>query len=81
MDRFSTPLGILILGLVYFVWPVDLIPDVFGPVGRIDDVAIGLLVAWRLYVAKRRSAQMGEAEEAPGTVIPSTSDKREGEEP
>ena len=81
MERFSTPLGILILGLVYFVWPVDLIPDVFGPLGRIDDVAIGLLVAWRLYVAKRRGAQIGESDEAPGTVIPSKSDKGEGEEP
>jgi uncharacterized membrane protein YkvA (DUF1232 family) len=67
MDRFATPLGILVLGLIYFVWPVDLIPDVFGPVGHLDDLAVALLVAWRLMVAKRKAshtaAEDGESEE------------------
>ena len=46
----------LILALVYFVWPVDLIPDIFGPFGRIDDVLVFVLVAWQAYQHRRKGA-------------------------
>ena len=39
----------LILALVYLVWPVDAIPDFFGPVGRLDDLAIFVLIAWQAF--------------------------------
>lgn len=46
----------LILALVYFVWPLDLIPDIFGPLGRIDDLLVFLLVAWQAYQYRRKEA-------------------------
>ncbi len=37
----------LIVGaVVYFLLPFDLIPDLFGILGRIDDLAIMALLAW-----------------------------------
>lgn len=45
----------LILAIVYFVWPVDLIPDLFGPVGRIDDLLVFALVAWQAYSQRRKA--------------------------
>lgn len=39
----------LILALAYLVMPIDLIPDVFPPVGWIDDVAILPLLAWLVF--------------------------------
>ena len=39
----------LILAIVYLIWPIDLIPDLFGPVGRIDDLLVIALVAWQAY--------------------------------
>jgi hypothetical protein len=45
----------LVLALVYFVWPVDLIPDIFGPFGRIDDLLVFLFVAWQAYQYKRKA--------------------------
>lgn len=36
-------------GLVYAVYPLDLIPDILGPIGWVDD--IGLLLATSLYSA------------------------------
>lgn len=39
----------LILAIVYLVWPIDLIPDLFGPVGRIDDLLVIALVVWQAY--------------------------------
>ncbi len=54
-----------ILALVYFVWPVDLIPDLFGPVGRIDDLLVFALVAWQAYtLGKKRGKQQQGGTEA-----------------
>lgn len=43
----------LALAIVYLLWPFDLIPDLFGPLGRIDDLLIFALVAWQSYVRLR----------------------------
>jgi uncharacterized membrane protein YkvA (DUF1232 family) len=43
--RLPRALGIL-LALLYLVSPVDLIPDVLGPVGFLDDILVLLSVLW-----------------------------------
>jgi uncharacterized membrane protein YkvA (DUF1232 family) len=35
-----TPLVIIVGGLLYFVTPTDLIPDMFGAIGFVDDVTV-----------------------------------------
>ena len=37
--------GIPIIGLIYLISPVDIIPDVFLGVGQLDDIAVILLLA------------------------------------
>jgi DnaJ-domain-containing protein 1 len=49
MEFLKSPKGALILALVYFVFPLDLVPDIFGPIGRVDDLADLLFVAWRAW--------------------------------
>jgi len=44
----------LALALLYFVWPIDLVPDIFGPLGRVDDLLILALVAWQAYKMRKR---------------------------
>ena len=44
----------LALALLYFVWPIDLVPDIFGPPGRVDDLLILALVAWQAYKMRKR---------------------------
>jgi len=35
------------IGIAYFFAPIDLIPDVLGLVGRIDDLAVVIYLVWR----------------------------------
>lgn len=56
MEFLKSPKGALILALVYFVFPLDLIPDIFGPIGRLDDLAILLFVAWRAWKGNTKGA-------------------------
>lgn len=56
MEFLKTPRGALVLALIYFVFPVDLIPDIFGPFGRIDDLAVFGLALWRVYSAGKQTA-------------------------
>ncbi len=43
-DRISPALkAIPLVGLLYLVWPVDLLPDLFPALGQLDDLAILLL--------------------------------------
>ena len=43
-DRVSPAVkAIPLLGLMYLIWPVDLIPDLFPVLGQLDDIAILLL--------------------------------------
>ena len=37
---------LLLAAIVYFLLPFDLVPDLLGILGRIDDVAIIALLAW-----------------------------------
>jgi hypothetical protein len=43
----------LALAIVYLLWPFDLIPDLLGPLGRMDDLLLFALVAWQSYVRLR----------------------------
>ena len=35
------------LAIVYLIWPLDIIPDILGPVGYLDDIP--LLITTALY--------------------------------
>lgn len=35
------------LGLIYVIWPVDLLPDMLGLLGRLDDLLVILFIYWR----------------------------------
>lgn len=37
MKKFLKKYWLIILSILYLIWPIDLISDVFGPVGLIDD--------------------------------------------
>ncbi len=41
--EFST-LGLIVLALVYFISPIDLIPDFLGVIGFVDDLSVVLAV-------------------------------------
>ena len=47
--RFILSIIFLIAGVVYMIYPLDIIPDILGPIGWVDD--IGLLLATCLYSA------------------------------
>jgi len=39
-------IGLIVVGLIYFVSPLDIIPDILGPLGLGDDaVVLGLIIA------------------------------------
>ena len=42
--RFILAVLFLMAAIVYTIWPVDIIPDILGPIGWIDDAAIWLVV-------------------------------------
>ncbi|MFQ5493106.1 MAG: YkvA family protein [Candidatus Dojkabacteria bacterium] len=44
MARFIKRHWLMIISLLYLIWPLDLISEIFGPIGLIDDAAL-LLVA------------------------------------
>ncbi len=48
----KSPLS-LALAVIYLLWPLDLIPDILGPLGRIDDLLVLSLVLWQSYVRLR----------------------------
>jgi uncharacterized membrane protein YkvA (DUF1232 family) len=64
MNFLKSPNAALILALVYFVFPLDLIPDIFGPFGRLDDLIIFGLAMWR--VLKDRNERAKEHHQANG---------------
>ena len=64
MEFLKTPKAAIILALVYFVFPLDLVPDIFGPFGRFDDLVIFGLALWR--VMKDRQERAKEQQRASG---------------
>lgn len=53
------PRLIVILALVYLLWPADLIPDVLGILGRLDDLLVIGFVAWKMATQLRRPSPSG----------------------
>lgn len=44
--------AIPILGLIYLIWPVDFLPDLFPALGQLDDIAVLLLALnWFIYAS------------------------------
>ena len=57
MELLKSPNAALILALVYFVFPLDLVPDIFGPLGRLDDLLIFGLALWRVMKDRQQRAE------------------------
>lgn len=61
----------MILAVLYFLLPYDLLPDGLGRIGRIDDIAVLMIIIFWLFIkplidevmAKRRSYCHGSGEE------------------
>lgn len=66
----------LALAIVYLLWPFDLIPDLLGPLGRIDDLLLFALVAWQSYRRRRTrsEAKTSEANRHERTTQPPSPD-------
>ena len=49
---------LILAAVVYLLFPFDLVPDLLGPVGRIDDLAAIALLAWfyQRHVSQLRTA-------------------------
>ncbi len=48
------PKALLVLAVVYLLWPVDLVPDLIPVLGWLDDLGAGALALWYLsHTAKR----------------------------
>lgn len=47
--EFST-LGLIVLALVYFISPIDLIPDFLGVIGFVDDLSVVMAVYAKLRI-------------------------------
>lgn len=69
-------ISLMILAVLYFLLPYDLIPDGLGRIGRIDDIALLLIIIFWLFIkplidevfAKARSAgQGGRERQKPGS--------------
>jgi uncharacterized membrane protein YkvA (DUF1232 family) len=73
------PKTALFLGLVYLVWPLDLVPEAgVGILGFVDDIFILLLpILARYYIQKRKSSLRSSS----GRAIDTTATKNLPERP
>jgi hypothetical protein len=57
---------LIVAAVVYLVFPFDVVPDMFGAVGRIDDLAAIALLAWfyHRHVSRLRGADSDRSREA-----------------
>jgi DnaJ like chaperone protein len=78
MEFLKSPNAALILALVYFVFPLDLVPDIFGPFGRIDDIIIFGLALMR--VLRDRKERAKEQQRAKSTE-PTQKDLKKANDP
>lgn len=71
MEFLKTPKAAIILALVYFVFPLDLVPDIFGPFGRFDDLIIFGMTLWRVIKDRQeRAKEQQRSEEARQQKLP-----------
>jgi DnaJ like chaperone protein len=62
MQFLKSPNAALILAIAYFIFPLDLIPDIFGPFGRLDDFVIFALAIWRVVKDRQQRAAAQQKE-------------------
>ena len=72
MKFLNSPNAALILAIVYFVFPLDLVPDIFGPLGRMDDLLVFGIAVWRI-LKDRRERTRAHNTEAPRQAPPKSS--------
>ena len=58
MKNFFKQHWIIVLSIIYLIYPFDFIADIFGPVGLIDDALVLFTVIVReLYLVSKRKKQ------------------------
>lgn len=40
------PKALLVVAVLYLVWPFDLVPDLAPVIGWLDDIGLGVLAGW-----------------------------------
>ena len=53
------PLVYLISGIIYCLWPIDLVPDIIPVLGWVDDVVV-MYLAYRKWDRERKSVVVEE---------------------
>jgi uncharacterized membrane protein YkvA (DUF1232 family) len=76
----ATPAGLRwlywVLPVVYFIFPMDFLPDRLPILGRLDDILMGIFIIWSLDKAKlfdgffKEAKQRAEGTETSGEAIP-----------
>ena len=69
-----------VLGIIYVVSPIDIIPDIIGGLGWLDDLSVmGILLWWFYYIRplRKRSAERAEPGKESSQEEKKTSDKKE----
>jgi len=67
---------LIVAGLIYFFFPLDLIPDFLGIPGRVDDVALLAFLAWFYKKHLRRFLEEQARTEATGNAGQGSSHQR-----
>jgi uncharacterized membrane protein YkvA (DUF1232 family) len=57
MKDFIKKHWILIVSLIYVIFPLDFISDIFGPFGLVDDFSLVILALIREFVIYRKAKQ------------------------
>ena len=59
VKKFIKRYWLLIISLIYLIWPIDIIADIFGPIGLLDDIGLLFAAALREFIIylKSRKAQ------------------------
>ncbi|MFP8871571.1 MAG: DUF1232 domain-containing protein, partial [Myxococcota bacterium] len=65
-DPKTLKMWLLLAAIVYFLLPFDLVPDLLGILGRIDDVAMIALLAWFYRNHLKQFVATGSGHEAAG---------------
>jgi uncharacterized membrane protein YkvA (DUF1232 family) len=63
--RFIVSLVLLVAGIIYTLFPLDIIPDILGPIGWVDDMGVLLAVFLNAANAYRRMKRRDRETERP----------------
>ena len=65
MKRTTLKYLLIALVLFYFIFPRDLIPDIFGWLGRIDDLLLGIYIYYQFKKREKRWKNVSHGQEEP----------------